>query len=82
MPSYLDNTYLGDLSDEFGDEFDADNATSPLSPATNELADVPAEQYVTLPGGIIIKRQTLLLLAAIVAGIALYVYAQKKKKAD
>ncbi len=79
MPSYLDNTFLADLSEEFGDDLSADNATMALVPAAGERQIAPPE-YIQLPGGIVMEKKTFFLLVAVVAGVAIYLYSKKSKK--
>ena len=79
MDSYLDNTFLGDLADDMGDDIGAEMATMPLSPANGER-QLAEPEYITLPGGIIIEKKTFYMIVAAIAGVAIYLYTQKKKK--
>jgi hypothetical protein len=63
-----------------GDEFevDASQATSPLAPAFGDAP--PASDLVTLPGGIVVPRKTLLTLLAVAAAVALFLYLRKRER--
>lgn len=81
MDSYLDRTFLGDLADDMGDDIGAEMATVPMSAAAGER-QIAQPEYITLPGGIIMEKKTFFMLVAVVAGIAIYLYTKKQKKAD
>lgn len=73
--SYLDeSSYLGNVSNAIGSE----EPTVPSGAQANQLAGLG--DTITLPGGIVIKRETLMLLLGIAAGaLALYLYQRSKK---
>ncbi len=79
MDSYLNGTFLGDLSDVFGDDLSADNATTALSPARGEA---PPAEYVTLPGGIMMEKKAFYIVVAILSAIAIYLATRKKKSSS
>lgn len=81
MESYLSGTFLGDLSDEFGDDMGADGATMALAPAAGER-QVAQVEYVTLPGGIMMEKKSFYIIVGILAAVAIYLATRKKKKAD
>jgi hypothetical protein len=74
MPSYLDSTFLGDLGDEMGDDLGAENATMALTPAPGELAPL---EYVRLPGGIMMEKQSFYIALLIAGFVALYLATKK-----
>jgi hypothetical protein len=76
MPSYLDDTYLGQAEDDATTEVgSADNL-----PALRQdnLPSVP--EFITLPGGITMPRKTALILLAVAIAIAIWVYTRSRKK--
>jgi hypothetical protein len=75
VDSYLSGTFLGDLSDEFGDDLSADGATMALTPATGERQ----VEYITLPGGIMMEKKSFYIVVGILAAIAIYLATRKKK---
>jgi len=79
VDNYLSGTYLGDLSDDMGDDLSADNATTALSPARGER---PPAEYVTLPGGIMMEKKAFYLAVAVLAAIAIYLATRKKKSSS
>lgn len=81
MDSYLAGTFLGDLSDEFGDDLSADGATMALAPAAGER-QVAQVEYVSLPGGIMMEKKSFYLIIGILAAVAIYLAVRKKKKSE
>ena len=75
MSSFLDESYLGGLGN------------TDITTAPTVQAEAPAQQVarrtdtVTLPGGIVMPKQTFYLLAVVVVAAAVYLYT-KRKKAD
>lgn len=82
MPSYLDDTYLGGLNDEFGTELGADGATSPLTAAPGEHGDdvVVTGDLVRLPGGITMPKKTFWALLGVLALGALLIYLRRRDR--
>ncbi len=78
MPSYLEDSYLGGLNEEFA-ELGAESATSPLSPAPGEEGYTPGNELVTLPGGITMPKRTLWLVG-IVALVAIILILRKRDR--
>ncbi len=62
-----------------GPDVDAGGATSALYPAPGDLAGEPSAD-ITLPGGIVIPRKTLLLILAALAVAALIMYVRKRER--
>ncbi len=79
MPSYLEDSYLGGLNEEFA-ELGAENATSPLSPAPGEEGYAPGNEMVTLPGGIVLPKKTLWLILGTVAVVLLIMHLRKRDR--
>jgi hypothetical protein len=82
MPSYLDDTYLGQAVDDSTTEIgSADNM-----PAVRQDGVVVAQgagtEMITLPGGIVMPRKTAMILLAIAIAIGIYIYLQRKKRKD
>jgi hypothetical protein len=76
VPSYLDDTFLGGAEDSNYEVGAADNLPAVYqSPAPPAVADT-----VRLPGGIVIPKQTAIILAAIIVAIALWWWKNKQKK--
>ena len=74
--SYLDEaSYLGSVSSAVGSE----QPPVPSGDQANQLIGL-GEDTVSLPGGIIIKRATLMLFLGLAAGaLALYLYQRSKR---
>jgi phosphotransferase system glucose/maltose/N-acetylglucosamine-specific IIC component len=76
MASYLDETYLGGL-------LGSDITTTPTldaDPAPQQVVIVP--ETVTLPGGIVMPKQTFYVIALVVVAAAVYLYTKKQKRKD
>lgn len=82
MPSYLEDTYLGGLNDEFAAELGADGATSALSPAPGEEYAGSSSDLVRLPGGIVMPRKTLWLLVGAIAVTAVILWMRKRDRRE
>lgn len=78
--SYLLGSYLED-----GEEFDAGGATVALSEAPDGLADdrlpaaAPGSDVITLPGGIVIPKRTLVTVVIAVVIAAAVVYYMRRR---
>lgn len=78
MSGYLEDTFLGAPVD---DATMCVGSASNLLPLGEEPELVPApRQMVQLPGGIVMPRQTAMLLLAVAVAVAIYLYVKRKKK--
>ena len=69
--SYLSGSYLG--GSELGQLMEA-------APQDHQAyAVAPAEDLVQLPGGIILPKRTLLIIGAVIAAAAFYVWQKRRK---
>lgn len=76
MPSYLDDTFLGGAEDGNYEVGSADNLPAVSQGPVNQPA------VVRLPGGIVIPKQTAIILAAIIVAIAIWWWQSRKSKKD
>lgn len=75
MPSYLDDTFLGEPADEGPMHIGSASQMIGLGDEPQPVA-VP---MVRLPGGIVMPRSTALVLLAIAIAIAIYLWKKQKK---
>jgi hypothetical protein len=78
VPSYLDDTFLGGAEDDNYEVGAADNL-----PAVYQGPQAPAvaSDSIRLPGGIVIPKQTAILLAIVIA-VAIWWLLKSKKRKD
>jgi hypothetical protein len=75
VPSYLDDTFLGGAEDGNYEIGAADN----LPAVRQDQQLVPAQDMITLPGGIVIPKKTAVIIAVVIA-IAIWWMMKRQKK--